>query len=112
MVIWHIPNDLVQYQHGGYLMVRIALYPAITILFSWIYNRTGGSIWPVAIFHASMNSMNPLMGIFPITTAGSIMLVVFAIVVVLYDRMWRVLPKDHPAVVQEATPSISSGIAA
>ena len=70
MVIWHIPNDIVQYQNGGYLLVRIGLYPFITILFSWIFIRTKGNIWAVAIFHASMNSMNPLMGIFPITTAG------------------------------------------
>ncbi len=103
MVIWHIPNDLLQYQNGGYLLVRIGLYPFITILFSWVYNRTEGSIWAVAIFHASMNSMNPLMGIFPITTAGNIMLVVFAIIVVIVDRMWRKLPKDHPAVYQKVT---------
>jgi membrane protease YdiL (CAAX protease family) len=100
MVIWHIPNDLMQYQNGGYLMVRVAIYPVITILFSWIYNRTNGSILPVAIFHASMNSMNPLMGIFPITTAGNIMLIGLAIIVLVSDRMWQKLPKNHPAVYQ------------
>jgi len=101
MVIWHIPNDIVQYQNGGYLLVRIGLYPFITILFSWIFIRTNGNIWDVAIFHASMNSMNPLMGIFPITTAGNILLVAFAVVGVIVDRMWHKLPKDHPAVYQE-----------
>jgi len=101
MVIWHIPNDILQYQNGGYLLVRIGLYPFITILFSWIFIRTNGTIWAAAIFHASMNSMNPLMGIFPMTTAGNVFLIVFAIVVVIVDRMWRKLPKDHPAVYQE-----------
>jgi membrane protease YdiL (CAAX protease family) len=101
MVIWHIPNDIIQYQNGGYLLVRIGLYPFITILFSWIFIRTNGNIWAVAIFHASMNSMNPLMGIFPMTTAGNVLLVTFAIVVVLFDRMWRKLPKNHLAVYQE-----------
>jgi len=101
MVIWHIPNDILQYQNGGYLLVRIGLYPFITILFSWIFIRTNGNIWAVAIFHASMNSMNPLMGIFQMTTVGNVFLVVFAIVVVIVDRMWRKLPKDHPAVYQE-----------
>ena len=101
MVIWHIPNDILQYQNGGYLLVRIGLYPFITILFSWIFIRTNGNIWAVAIFHASMNSMNPLMGIFPMTTVGNVFLVVFAIVIVIFDRMWRKLPKDHPAVYQE-----------
>jgi membrane protease YdiL (CAAX protease family) len=98
IVIWHIPNDMLQYQHGGYLLVRIGLYPFITILFGWTYNRTKGSILAPAIFHASMNSMNPLFAALPITTAGSILLVGLAVVVVIGDRMWRRLPEDHPAV--------------
>jgi uncharacterized protein len=98
MVIWHIPNDIVQYKNGGYLLVRFAIYPIITVLFSWIYNRTNGSILAVALFHTSMNSMNPLMGIFPVTLASNIMLIIFAITVALTDRMWRKLPQDHKAV--------------
>jgi membrane protease YdiL (CAAX protease family) len=101
MVIWHIPNDIVEYQNGGYLLIRFGIYPFITILFSWIYNRTNGSILTVALFHASMNSMNPLMEIFPVTTASHIMLIIFAITVVFTDRMWRKLPEDHPAVYTE-----------
>ena len=98
MVIWHIPNDLLQYQNGGYLTVRILLYPFITIIFCWIYNRTNGNILPVAIFHASMNSMNPLMGLFPITLAGNIMIIILALGVVIKDKMWRKLPYGHFAV--------------
>lgn len=101
MVLWHIPNDLIQYQNGGYLTVRILLYPLIIILFSWIYNRTGGSILAVAIFHASMNSMNPLMGLLPVTTAGNILIIILALVAVVSDRMWRRLPSEHPAVFKE-----------
>jgi membrane protease YdiL (CAAX protease family) len=101
MVIWHIPNDIVQYKNGGYLLIRFAIYPVITTLFSWIYNRTNGSILAVALFHASMNSMNPLMGKFPVTPASNIMLIIFAITVVLSNRMWRKLPGDHPAVYAE-----------
>ena len=104
MVVWHIPNDLLQYQHGGYLMVRIVLYAFITVLFTWTYNRTNGSILAVVLFHASMNSMNPLMGILPVTTAGNILLIAFAILVVFRDRMWKRLPDNHPAVFQEAEP--------
>jgi membrane protease YdiL (CAAX protease family) len=100
MVIWHTPNDLLQYQNGGYLTVRILLYPFITILFCWIYNRTNGNILPVAIFHAPMNSMNPLMGLFPITLAGNIMIIIFALGVVIKDKMWRKLPDGHLAVYQ------------
>jgi membrane protease YdiL (CAAX protease family) len=106
IVIWHIPNDIVQYRHGGYLLVRMVLYPFIIVLFSWVYNRTKGSILAPAIFHASMNAMNPLMGIFPITTAGNILLVSFAVIVVVSDRMWRRLPGDHPAVYRDISTQI------
>jgi membrane protease YdiL (CAAX protease family) len=104
MVVWHLPNDIVQYRNGGYLLVRIGLYPFITILLGWVYNRTEGSILAPVILHASMNSMNPLMGLFPITTAGSILLVASAVIAVVADRMWRRLPPSHPAVHQEVAP--------
>jgi CAAX protease family protein len=98
LVIWHIPNDIIQYRNGGYLLVRIGLYPFITILFGWIYNRTRGSILAPALFHASMNSMNTLGIVLPGTTAGNVLLVLFAMFAVLVDHMWRRLPSNHPAV--------------
>jgi membrane protease YdiL (CAAX protease family) len=101
MVIWHIPNDILQYANGNYLLVRFGIYPFIAILFGWTYNRTGGSILAPAIFHASMNSMNPLIGAFPMTTAGNILLVGVTLFVIVFDRMWRKLPSDHPAVYQD-----------
>jgi membrane protease YdiL (CAAX protease family) len=108
LIIWHIPNDLIQYQNGGYIMVRIVLYLFIMILFTWTYNRTKGSILAIVIFHASMNSMNPLMGIFPITTASNVLLIALAITILILGRMWRKLPENHPAVYQDAALSVST----
>lgn len=109
MLVWHIPNDIIQYRDGGYILVRIGLYPFITIFFGWIYNRTNGSILAPAIFHASMNSMNPLMRVFPMTSAGNILLVGLAVVAILSDLMWRRLPGDHPAAYQKDSHSDSIG---
>ena len=100
-MVWHIPNDIIQYSEGGYLLIRIGLYPFITILFGWVYNRTRGSILAPALFHASMNSMNTLVSVLPVTDAGSVLLILFAVFAVLFDRMWRKLPGNHPAVYQE-----------
>ena len=61
------------------------------------------------IFHASMNSMNPVMGAFPTTTAGNILLVGLALVGIVSDRMWRRLPEGDPAVYQETLASVSKG---
>ena len=98
LVAWHIPNDILQYREGGYLLFRIGLYPFITILFGWLYNRTRGSILAPALFHASMNSMNTLQTSIPVTNASSVLLVLFAVFAVFYDRMWKKLPADYPAV--------------
>jgi len=78
------------------------MYICITVLFTWTYNRTHGSILAVVLFHASMNSMNPLMGLFPVTTASNVLLIVFAVTVVFTDRMWRKLPEGHPAAYRES----------
>jgi membrane protease YdiL (CAAX protease family) len=101
LVVWHIPNDIIQYREGGYLLIRIGLYPFITILFGWVYNRTRGSILAPALFHASMNSMNTLVSVLPVTDAGSVLLVLFAVFAIVFDRMWKKLPTDHLAVYQE-----------
>jgi hypothetical protein len=45
-----------------------------------------------------MNSMNTLQTAIPGTGAANILLVVFAVLAVLYDRMWKKLPTDYPAV--------------
>jgi membrane protease YdiL (CAAX protease family) len=103
MVIWHIPNDIIQYQHGDYFFIRFVLYPCIAVLFGWVYNRTNGSILAPAIFHASMNSMNPLVTIFPITYAESIILITLTVLVVISNKMWRKLPEQHDAVYLEIT---------
>lgn len=98
LVILHIPNDIVQYRDGDYLLVRFGLYPFITILFGWVYNRTRGSILAPALFHASMNSMNTLKAAIPGSIAMSVLLVLFAVFAVVLDRMWKKLPAHQPAV--------------
>ena len=98
--MWHFPNDILQYRNGGYLLFRIGLYPFITILFGWVYNRTHGSILAPVLFHASMNSINVVQYAFPPQTISNVLLVLFAIFAVFYDRMWKKLPSDHLAVYQ------------
>ena len=98
LVVVHIPNDIVQYRDGDYLLVRFGMYPFIIILFGWVYNRTRGSILAPALFHASMNSMNTLQAAIPGTIAMSVLLVLFSVFVIFLDRMWKKLPSDQPAV--------------
>ena len=69
--------------------------PVFAILMSWLYNRTHGSVLAPAMFHAAMNAFGNQ---FSITSAGNVMFIGLAIVVIVYDKMWKKLPSDHPAV--------------
>jgi membrane protease YdiL (CAAX protease family) len=85
-------------KHGEFFPFRFGLFPFIIILFGWVYNRTQGSILAVALFHASMNSLNTLQAALPMTTAGLVLVVPLAVFAVFYDHMWKKLPADQPAV--------------
>ena len=103
LVLWHIPNDIVNPPGGSesyYFLIRFGIYPFITILLGWVYNRTHGSILAPVLFHASMNTMDVLGTVLPGTNAGNVLLVLFAIFAILVDRMWKKLPSDHLAVYQ------------
>jgi len=63
---WHLPDFLTSAQGGGpgtglsaFLVnfpIFLALVTAIAILLTWIYNRTGGSIFLAILAHASVNT--------------------------------------------------------
>jgi membrane protease YdiL (CAAX protease family) len=89
--LWHIPL----YFYAGSLMPLIygnfAIFIADTILISliygYLYNRSNGNLWPVTIFHVTMNSVGQLL------LGGRVMLqspfyllilnMIFAIVIIL-----------------------------
>jgi membrane protease YdiL (CAAX protease family) len=105
---WHLPIDLVEFSREWHVINRVVLLPFVTILFGWVYNRTRGSILAVALFHASMNAMNVLMEVFPVTNAGHALLIAFGLFAILYDRMWKKLPVDSGAVYEAASRAGSS----
>jgi membrane protease YdiL (CAAX protease family) len=101
-VVWELNGDVVSDLVAGDrvswpLISRLVWMPCWTILFIWVYNRTEGCILAPALFHASMNTMNPLMVVLPTTTAGTVVLIVVALFAIVGDRMWKRLPADHPA---------------
>ena len=74
----------------------LELLPA-TVIISWLYNRSKGSILVAGIAHAAANTAfaffpNLDWQVYDWTVA------VVALVLVVIDRMWKKLPPDHPAV--------------
>jgi len=99
--LWHLPLDIGTGVPAGWILENRLLWnPVFAVLMAWLYNRTNGSILAPAMFHAAMNAFGNQ---FSMTTAGNVVFITLAIVVIASDRMWRRLPADHPAVYGQPT---------
>jgi membrane protease YdiL (CAAX protease family) len=88
-MLWHAPLDLTggaAHTLVGWLQIRVVFLIPMSILFTWIYNRSGGSLLCTGLFHSAMNtfpfvlpSSRPMLGL----------VFVWALWVVMQDRMWR-----------------------
>jgi membrane protease YdiL (CAAX protease family) len=60
--LWHLPNVL----FGGYTGRSFALWAALTVastfLYTWVYNRTGGSVLIAALLHGAINGGSGIIG--------------------------------------------------
>jgi membrane protease YdiL (CAAX protease family) len=88
-MLWHAPLDLSggsAHTLAGWLQIRVIFLIPMTTLLTWIYNRSGRSLLCTSVFHAAMNT-------FPFVLPWSRPMVglvfVWAIWVVIQDRMWR-----------------------
>jgi membrane protease YdiL (CAAX protease family) len=69
----------------------------VTVIFTWFYNRTKGSILAPALLHASMNTT----GAFLLGSLGAIILLIASIIFLVFkDKMWRKLPPGNPAFIE------------
>ena len=94
--LWHAPLDFGGWVASSlvlYLEIRVIFLIPLTILTTWIYNRSGGSILAAALFHAGFNTFPILLPFVPKIYA---LIFVWAGYVVVKDRMWRraALPTD------------------
>jgi membrane protease YdiL (CAAX protease family) len=87
--LWHLPLDLNGYvgnTFAAYLDNRFFRLLRLTVIATWLYNRSRGSILPTALFHTSFNTFPLWM---PSATGVVWLLWVWAAAVVALDRMWR-----------------------
>lgn len=95
--LWHIPYDLGNNTPlESILFNRIVLNFIWAVLFVWVYNRTRGSLLAPAIFHPAMNTFGEFL---PRTDAATVIFILLVIIVIVYERMWKKLPDDNPAVI-------------
>lgn len=87
--LWHAPIDF----GGGigntwmvYLQIRVIFLIPITVIITWLYNRSGGNLLTAAIFHAGMNTFPFILPYAPPVFA---LIFVWAGYAIFADKMWR-----------------------
>ncbi|MGE5223599.1 MAG: type II CAAX prenyl endopeptidase Rce1 family protein, partial [Omnitrophica WOR_2 bacterium] len=90
--LWHVPEHLMGVYDGGALgaAMRVMEIPR-AILFTWLYNRTKGSLLIVLLFHTAINTTSSFLPRSVVIVF--ILCIVLAVAVVLKDKMWRRLPE-------------------
>jgi membrane protease YdiL (CAAX protease family) len=87
--LWHAPLDFhrpFRFTLVNYLLIRVVFLIPITIILTWFYNRSGANLLTVVIFHAAMNTYPTVLPNYP---PGYVLVIVFAVIVIFTDRMWR-----------------------
>ena len=101
IALWHLPLVL----FGGLGLIGLPTTFAITFLYVWLFNRTGGSVLLTFLFHNSQGTFT--MGSFGFTgaDAGRAELIYFVVVVIavlatltLDRQAWRKAPRPATAV--------------
>jgi membrane protease YdiL (CAAX protease family) len=88
--LWHVPLHLMGFYPVGPAgaIIRVLDIPK-AIVFTWLFNRTRQSLWPVLLLHAAINTTSLFITRNYIT--ASALLLVLSIVLVFADKMWRPL---------------------
>lgn len=96
---WHIPLYFIESRLPFYIF--IALVIVITILMTWGYNNTNGSLIITVIFHFSFNFngafITGLFGLLPqmiFYIGGGVMITVYVIIVIIYAGPRKLTRKD------------------
>lgn len=88
--IWHLPlhyNGF--YGTGGFmeLLPRFVWMIPLTIIYTWLYNKSKYALLAVMLLHASMNNLNGTFG-----TSEWIyffLMIILAVVLVIQGKMWK-----------------------
>jgi uncharacterized protein len=85
--LWHLPAFFIagHPQYGAPIAPFMVWMVALAIVFTWLYNRTGGSLLPVALLHGAINSAGVIFPGVPLLLEVGVTLVA-AIVLAIADR--------------------------
>jgi membrane protease YdiL (CAAX protease family) len=83
--LWHLPAFFIlgHPQYGTVVLPFMVWMIAITIVFTWIYNNTSGSLLPVALLHAAINAAGAVFPPAPLLLEVGVTLIAAIGVVIL-----------------------------
>lgn len=84
-ILWHLPLCFMGDTNQAFIPYWLFVFPVVplTILITWIYNITGGSIFVVALFHTMGNLSHEIFKVSP--TDESPILLGFTILGIVYS---------------------------
>ena len=87
--IWHVPSMVYFGETQAiYIVLAVLNFIPITILYTWMYNNTRGSLLLVTLFHVSQQLSNYFLGLIP-TATDEILIWIIAAAVILLSGMQR-----------------------
>lgn len=95
--VWHAPLKFGGIDSASFsdTLTEWVLIVLVNIIFTWLFNRTKGSILVTALIHPVMNTTGNFLNA---SIGALILLVVFTVFVIVLDKMWKKLPTDSPAI--------------
>jgi membrane protease YdiL (CAAX protease family) len=106
--LWHAPLDFhrpFRFTLVQYILIRVVFLIPITIIFTWLYNRSKGNLLTVAILHAAMNTFPFVL---PYSPQAFGLVFLFAAVVIVSYRMWRIRTAAPSASVSPSAAPVAS----
>ena len=86
--VWHFPLFINGLYEGGPagIVMQTVLTLVLAVMFTWLFNRTGGILLLMLVLHTALNNTTRIL---PGTDHAGIALIVFAVVLIFTERMWR-----------------------
>lgn len=82
---WHIPSMIFFGETNAWnIILSVINFIPVTILFTWLYNNTQGSLLVVTLFHASTQYSNNFLGVIPSETANIVTWVVAMLILFFF----------------------------
>jgi len=96
-ILWHIPMQIAGFWNpelDSFIRALIGTFFA-RFIFTWLYNKTEGSILPAILLHVSANVSFEFL---PVTHVHMILEALIAVFIIFRARMWEKLPAESPAI--------------